>query len=155
MADSSTLDDLLALLNRLRREEEAIMDEVKDRLADVQKRIVAVETTIELLPRGSEQYKTQPLASSTNGWAQKLRGLTQVQALVRMAQENDGIVSVRDARRVFMATGLARGKPKNVGPHLYHVLRNAEQFQRVAPGTFKLIQESEAGDTSVASLLTA
>jgi hypothetical protein len=150
---TSAVNEVLALLAELRAQEEAIMKEVEDRLVYVRNRIAATETVLEMLTGNSGQDEARSLPTTTNGWAQKLKGLTQVQALVRMAQENEGVVRVRDARRIFMATGLAKGKPKYVGPHLYHILKDAEQFERVAPGTFKLVQEPKADGSEVASLL--
>src|SRR6266540_6594521 len=131
---SSTVNDLLELLQRLRSEEEVLTKEIEARRADVRGKMLAVQTTLGLLTK-EERGDRAPLP--TNGWAEKLKGLTHEAGLMRLAKENDGLVKVSEARRIFIAAGLARGNPKHVGPHLYHLLTKSEDFERVAPGTFR------------------
>ncbi len=85
-------------------------------------------------------HDAQPI--SVQAWARKLRGATQIEALMRIAHENGGIVRTAEAKRIFLEVGLAKGNPKWVGSHLYHLLGNSEQFTRVAPGAFRLVPTS-------------
>ena len=149
MTTSSTVNELLDLLSQLKTEEAAILREVEDRLEDVRRKIAAVQTTLELLPRDAEA----PKPVSTNGWAQKLHGKTQAEALVEIARENDGILRVTDAKRIFIGTGISKGKPKYLSGHIYHTLERSERWERVAPGTFKLLEARPAGGNGGAFLL--
>lgn len=150
-AASSTANDLLDLLAKLRSEEQELAKEIEDRLADVRRNIAAVETTLALLPRDSEA----PKPINANGWAQKLHGLTQAGALVRIAQESGGVLHASEAKRIFIATRMAKGKPKHLAGHIYHMLKDDPRFMRIAPGAFKLVGPGEAVDSEGAFLQLA
>ncbi len=83
---------------------------------------------------------------SPSGWRQKLRGLTQIEALERIARENGGILKTADAKPILMAAGLTRGKPRNIGSHIYHMLLNSENFERIGKGTFRLLTYRPHGE---------
>lgn len=73
----------------------------------------------------------------------KLTGLTQKDALVAMAEAQDGTVKVSEAKRIFILARLAHGKPKYIGPHIHAILTTDERFEWIAPGTFKLLSSHE------------
>lgn len=135
---SVAVNELLDLLAKLRAEEDGIAKEIEERLTEVRRKIAAVQVTLDLLGQPGGGNGSSP----TNGWAQKLRDLTQVKALMRIAEENGGILRTNEARRIFLAIGLSKGKPKYLGPHIFHLVMNSGRFERIAPGTYKLIPES-------------
>jgi len=158
-AAASTINDLLNALNELRAEQDTLRTDYELRLAALGKRIEAVQTTLELFaeeealaPHGAqvpldlgtnghagEQHVRSPQPMSTTAWAQELQGLTQIEALVRIAERNGGVLNVADARRILIATGLTKGKTKNVASHLYHMLREAKQFEKGDVGAYRLV----------------
>lgn len=88
--------------------------------------------------RGDQQHLV--LGEHIGEWRRKLRGLTHIQALTQIAKENDGIVAVRDAKRILLEAGLTQGKLRNVSSHIYHTLARSEDFERTAPGVFSLVE---------------
>lgn len=159
---------IMELLQRLREEEGALEREYQDRLADLRRKIQAVETTLELLnPSETEEAPSihrEPVAppsestessravpsfarprpfavrrTTQNEWAQKLRGLTQEEALRRIALENGGIIRSQDGKRILIEAGLAKGKPKNLTGSVYRKLAESGRYRWVSAGTFRLI----------------
>lgn len=80
-----------------------------------------------------------PTRLADAGWSRRLRGLTQRQALVRIAQDNGGVIRTTDVRDIFIRVGLAKGNPRNVNGHVHHILTQSDSFERVSPGTFRLV----------------
>src|SRR6266511_1822710 len=98
---TSTVNDLLNLLSRLRAEETTLREQFEGRLASLHKRIEAVQMTLEEftgethaadveqpteqpslpLQLWAEDEARTPRPPTTTAWAQKLHGLTQIAAL--------------------------------------------------------------------------
>lgn len=163
----SSSDDLLSYRRDLenlqseREEHRTIIVEHEAKIAELDRLIVAAELLLAWktnapLPLSGLQAplpveiprpaSKQQMSSSTvprARWATRLHGLNQFQALVRIAEEHNGVLRVTDARDIFVQVGLARGKPRNVPGHIHHMLRNSDLFEYVEPGMFRLV-ESEA-----------
>lgn len=86
----------------------------------------------------AERQPRLPLSPRGNDWARKLKGLTQIEALIQIANQNDGVLRVVEAKNVFVESGLVKGKVKNVSGHIYHTLGRSDRFERVEPGVFRL-----------------
>jgi len=150
----STMRDLSALLSHLRAQETSLRVE----LATLTDRISAIEAALQVvhdlsnidttpnalnaippaLPDTVIAYgKGVGLTALSESWAKKLYGLKQIEALRVIARENGGTIRTADAKRIFLEVGLAKGAPKHVAPHIYHMLQAADDFERVAPGTFQ------------------
>ena len=153
----STMRDLSALLGHLRAQETSLRVE----LATLTDRISAIEAALQVVHDLSNiDTDTEPTALSTTptalpdtviaygkgvgltalseSWAKKLHGLKQIEALRVIARENGGTIRTADAKRIFLEAGLAKGAPRHVAPHIYHMLQGADDFERVAPGTFQM-----------------
>lgn len=145
-SSSSTLNALVDLLAKLKAEEAELRERFEGRIAALVAQIAAVQTTISLLDaehtttpsaRAGEPAKALPTMAD---WARLVDGSTHAEALRVIAMRNDGIVRVRDARRIFIGTRLAKGNPKYVSPHIHHMLRESPEFEYVKPGEFRLRQ---------------
>jgi hypothetical protein len=161
----SAIDQLRALLIDLRTEESALEAEFEALRAQHESRITAkrleiagVEKTVELLasrtlgtrfsvhvpvPNGTAQIavarQREPvLAANLAHWRAKLRNLTHLEALIRIAEENHGIVRSAEAKRIFIAAGVSEGKPKNIPSQIYRLLADSGEFEKVEPGVFRL-----------------
>jgi hypothetical protein len=75
-------------------------------------------------------------------WARKLRGLTHPEALVRMAQEQGGLVRSADATRILVGIGHVKGKRENVSSHMHRLLRQSDRFVQIGVGTFRLVEDA-------------
>lgn len=164
----STINDLLMALNRFRSEEAALRRDYEDHLASLrskyeplfeekQKKIEAAQIMIDEFT--NPRHITREGATSTSPatregrpppadtaasisvveWKRMLHGLTHIQALHRIAEENNGNVRVTEAKRILIAAGLAKGKPKNVPSQIYHLLLTSDQFEKSEPGVFRLV----------------
>lgn len=81
-----------------------------------------------------------PISPPDNGeWASRLRGLTQYEALVRIAKDNGGVLRISDARDILIKAGLSKGSPRNVYGSIYNKLRLSDEFAWISEGTYRLI----------------
>ena len=148
---TSALNELLSLVTGLREQETQLRAQFEGRLAELAGQIAAVQTTIDLLTQSQPANEIRQLdavgPTPANGWAKKLAGLTQAGALRVIARENDGILEMREARRIFVMYGLSKGDPKYVGGHIYHILEGLPEFEHMGKGTGKFrlkgIQQSK------------
>jgi hypothetical protein len=67
----------------------------------------------------------------------KLRGLTQVQAVVSIATANNGIVRAQDAKHMLIKAGVMRST-KNSNTVIHAVIKRSGRFERVGVGTYQL-----------------
>jgi hypothetical protein len=135
----NTIVELERLLEDLEGEREAIRKRIEAELDELERRITAIQTVLGSITVGVDTSHRAVAKSSTNGWASALHGLTHFQALVKLAvMSGDQTVRPTDAAKIFQKTGLTKGTPKNMGPHLYKLLRESPQFEKVSPGTFRL-----------------
>jgi hypothetical protein len=76
----------------------------------------------------------------------RLRKLTQVQALVVIAKEMNGVVRAQEAKRLLIKAGVMR-ETKNSTNIIHAVILRSEKFERVRPGEYRL-KEITAKPTS-------
>lgn len=152
MVSASTVNELLAVLQKLTGQKDDLRQEFESRLAEIEDKCVAIQKTLDLLSQESDTPDAEPQEPALpppvplDHLARQLRGLTQVDALRQIAVWNGGIVRTRDARRLFVSAGLTKGKLKNLPSHIYHILLASEEFERVAPGAFRLKSAVDALD---------
>lgn len=166
MSDTMASIDLVALLNQLREEETeynrqlvrlqeeigtlerafAIAERrkmgVKGSLAPAESVVsspldVANERPAYIGGHVSPVIAERPSPVRVAELARKVRGLTQIEALKRIAQANEGIVRTIEAKPVFIKAGLSKGSPRNIGSHLYHLLDASPEFEKVGTGVFR------------------
>jgi hypothetical protein len=85
-------------------------------------------------------------------WRRELAGLRQEDAAVRIAEHAGGTVSIVDVARVLMEVGLTRATGPGANGQVSHVLSRSTRFERVAKGTYRLV-EQPAPDTSESLVL--
>jgi len=89
--------------------------------------------------------------SELEAWAEKLKGLTHPQALVRIAQESGGTVRSADATRILVGIGHIKGRRSNASGHMHRLLRQSDRFVQTGVGTFRLVDAPpEAAPTALA-----
>lgn len=94
----------------------------------------AVVTTMNLVRGGVAETEVQ-----ADDYIRGFRGLTQVQALIKLAQDNGtNRFRIADAKRLLISAGLIKSK-KNASNILYNAIQRSEKFERVAPGEYQLI----------------
>ena len=125
-------------LNYLKAKRQSLMDEIAVR----EKTLEHLNATIRLLehepieagivarfvPQSGEEF---PIG--------KLRRLTQVQAVVAIAKHYGGVVKAQDAKHLMIRAGVMRNT-KNSTNITHNVITRSGQFERIAPGEYRLKQ---------------
>ena len=128
MPASHTRNDLLAMIARWRAE----IDELERKIA------VCTEALRLYNESPSDPADIDPLIAILSGCR------TQREALHTIARHNDGIVRARDAAQLIYDAGLSRGKLSSVISTTHNLLSYGYEWERVAPGMFRLIETDEA-----------
>ena len=58
-------------------------------------------------------------------------------ALIKMAQDNDNIVTLPQACELMVKAGLSKSKPKNLIANTHTKLKNGDDWERVGPSMFR------------------
>ncbi len=157
-----TVRELSTLLKYLRTQEAALKAELAtlgDRIGVIEKALqimhdlsgvatTATDTDAEQRTIVLTDNLDVPSDASIMEFMHELQKMKQIDALRLIAVQNGGTIRTADAKRIFLEAGLAKGAPKNVAPHIYHMLQAAEDFERVAPGTFQIIDEANRAQIS-------
>lgn len=124
-------------LDELRQKLQAKLDSLEVEIKDVKSKYQSVVTTLELLGR-----RVKVDLSATNPTEHSgLSGLTQSQALERIAKNNGGRFKVREAKRILLGAGLIK-TAKNANNIIFNVIQREDgKFVRVAPGEYELMKE--------------
>jgi len=123
-------------LEELRQKLQAKMQALQEEFQQTKNKYQSVITTLNLLG-----YKTGIDLTPAEGVAviSGFKGLTQAQALERIAKNNGGRFKMKDAKRILLDAGLIR-TAKNANNILYNVIQREEgKFRRVAPGEYELV----------------
>ncbi|HLK19894.1 MAG TPA: hypothetical protein VKT81_13110 [Bryobacteraceae bacterium] len=144
---------VLGLLAKLKAKKEALQKEYEGKVAEVDREIESVSTTARLLrepPSVLEVRVSESLAVSDGSLMNQLMGKTARQALVLIAEANQGIVRITDAKRLLIGAGVIK-KPKHAWGATYTNLMRSPEFEKVSgqAGTFRLVKRQ--GTFSVAS----
>lgn len=126
----------LVELTELREKLQAKMESLQQDYQQAKEQYQSVTTTIGLLG-----FKTgldlSPFHDSTI--VPGFRGLTQAQALEKIAKNNGGRFKMKEAKRILLGAGLIK-TAKNANNILYNVIQREEgKFKRVAPGEYELV----------------
>jgi hypothetical protein len=117
-------------LNKLYEERKSKCDRLRTQLAEVEKELEAIGTTLRLMG-----YMAP---SSTLGL--DLHGMTQLAALIAIAQANGGILTVKTARRMMLKAGMF-GNPKNSSSILFTTISRSKRFEKMESGKYRLLPE--------------
>ena len=119
--------------------------ELQAELADVSRKLESVSTTLALLDGvpmpiahrvSIADTVAVPTVSSID--VSSLRGMRQVDALVKIAQHNGGQFQTTVAKKLLLQAGLIKN-PKNANNILFSVIQRSGKFERVEPGVYRLV----------------
>jgi hypothetical protein len=100
----------------------------------------------DVAPEPASALSTPILGKPMSDWVQILGGMPQRAALRRIAQENGGILRTTEAGHILVAAGLITGNARYAGSHLYAIVMRSPHFERIAPGTFRLVTAEAPAD---------
>ncbi len=119
--------ELLRLKQRLEEKYESLTKQCEE----VEKQLVSVATTLDLLGYRGENKPPEALIFPP----EQVKGLTHHQALERIAKANHGHFKMTDAIRVLVAAGLI-SNPKNAYSILFNTIKRVGKFKRLGPGVY-------------------
>ncbi len=105
----------------------------RERLIRVEKQLLSVSETLDLLLHKEE--KGAPLGFEIR----QLHGLTQVQALVRIAKSNGGTLKLRDGKNLLISAGLVQDT-KKASQRIHGAVTRSGVFEKIARGEYRLRQ---------------
>ena len=113
----------------------------QDELERLEEALKAVEKTLLLLnhPGEAETEAEVQDAPPAEFSLLEFAGKSQLQAIVMLAQRGDGVVTVREAKRMLLETGLTGSKNCASQVATSSIVRSG-RFKWVAPGTYRLAQ---------------
>jgi len=114
-------------------------DALVSKLRLMEQQLQSVNTTIDLLGIGSFQLD---LSDSLQNLPD-LKGLTQLEALIKLAQANNNHLKMTTARMALLKTGLCMS-PKNAYNIIFNVIKRSEKFKKISPGEYELIQPASS-----------
>jgi hypothetical protein len=125
--NEATYGELLRLKRRLEEKYESLTKQCEE----VEKQLLSVTTTLDLLGYRGEDKPSEALIFPP----EQVKGLTHHQALERIAKANHGRFKMTDAIRVLVAAGLI-SNPKNAYSILFNTIKRVGKFKRVGPGVY-------------------
>ena len=135
--NDGTYGELISLRDRLDRQYEQLQRQVDD----VRKKLESVSMTLAMLDDGAAPGASSSVdeRSSSGGVidVSSLRGMTQIEALKKLAEHSGGEFRTIDAKRIFLQAGLIKSQ-KNANNILYSVIHRSGQFERTAPGVYRV-----------------
>ena len=125
---------VLELLTDLRAQRSAASDE----LSRIDEALEAVEKTLALLSLDGFN-KGEASASAPAEFAPvEFAGKSQLQAIMMLAERNDGTVTIREAKRMLVETRLTESRNCASQVATSSITRSG-RFEWVAPGTYRLM----------------
>jgi hypothetical protein len=136
--NDGTYTELISLRDRLDRQYEQLQRQVDD----VRKKLESVSTTLAMLDEGdsSSGVATSTSEHSPRGGVidlSSLRGMTQIEALKKLAEHSGGEFRTMDAKRIFLQAGIIKSQ-KNANNILFSVIQRSGLFERTAPGVYRI-----------------
>jgi len=127
---SVLLDELTRLIVDLRRNRA----DLERQLIELDEQLAAVETTINLYRKAGKIHEPEVYKSIVP----ELKGRTHIDALKHIASRSGGRLKVTDAKRLMSEAGMIRN-PKNALSMLYTIISRSNEFEKIAPGEYRLI----------------
>jgi len=128
--------DAYEKLSDLKHKLQAKVETLGQELEKATQQYTSVVTTLELLGHKngdvSEEYMIIPPSL--------LKGLTQIQALERIAKANNGRFTLKVAKRLLLAANLIT-TPKNAPNIIYTAIQRSGKFRKVGRGEYELTEK--------------
>lgn len=131
------MEQIEQLIAQLKGEEKALLEKrekLRKPLVQVEEDLQHITGAIAFLERktaSAEEVVVEVIAPS------RLRGLTQLQAIIAIAKQNNGIVKAQDAKHMMIRAGIMK-PTKNATNITHSTILRSDKFDRIAPGTYKL-----------------
>lgn len=129
---SSTNQSKYEELEQIKSELAGQAEKLRSELKEIEGRLIAVTLAIEV-------WKSKGTKSAGNPYLREFKGMTQVQALIKIAKDNGtNRFKVAAAKKLLLEAGLIKSK-KNAANILFTTIQRSGKFKRVVPGEYELV----------------
>jgi|HubBroStandDraft_5_1064220.scaffolds.fasta_scaffold00822_1 hypothetical protein len=142
------MDNRSVLLAELKSEEKALIakrERLRKPLAQVEEDLQHITAVIALYERRGGEVVVEGTLDALECPPSRLRGMTQLEAIVEIAHCNNGVVRAQDAKRLMIKAGVMKAT-KNSTNMTHGVIIRSERFDRVKPGEYRLKEVSRLFD---------
>jgi hypothetical protein len=133
-------EQAIAYLANMKRNLTARKDELMRPVQELDKEVEHVTATLAILLRN----KTSEAIEQSEFPLEKLRGLSQTQAVIAIARHNGGVIKAQDAKRIMIQAKVMRDT-QNSTNMTHNAILQSEKFERIGRGEFRL-KESKADE---------
>ncbi len=137
-------------LDDLRRRLEVEEQSLNYKLGEVRKRLDSVVTTLDLL-KETRAADSEFIKALNTVYPNDLQGLTQLDALIKIASANKNRLKLTVAKDLLLRSGVTKSK-KNANNIIFNVIKRSARFKRVGSGEYELLPETIAGSAPQAPL---
>jgi hypothetical protein len=143
----ATVADLEAVRAHLHAEAARIRSEYETRLPDIEGDLAAVDRLLSWMPAltVAEAVPMVPVDAATAtptprqpNWKRELAGLSQREAIIRIAEIRGGTFQLVDVGHIFLDAGLAKTKPKDIKGQIHRLIKESGRFEAIEAGTYRL-----------------
>jgi len=126
------------------QELELIKARLTETLRKQRLQVAEMEKSLEAVTLAIQVWKREGAGAASkvelNPHVKEFRGLTQVQALIKIAKDNGtNRFALRDAKKILLEAGVVRSR-KNANNILYTAIQRSGKFKRVAPGEYEVVE---------------
>jgi hypothetical protein len=167
----TTVADLEAVRAHLHAEAARIRSEYETRLPDIEGDLAALDRIMSRMPAlaGVDRVSDVPSEAAEEAgpaapspatraprhprqvnWKRELAGLSQREAIIRIAEIGDGTLQLIDVGHIFLDAGLAKTKPKDMKGQIHRLIKESGRFEAIAAGTYRLRAQAEPAYTELA-----
>jgi hypothetical protein len=141
-------EEILAGLQNREKLQRQKVEKLRKPLIQAEEDLQRLVGAIELYLREAKSVDLEEALSETVSLpATKLRGMTQLSAVIAIAKSNGGVVRAQDAKRLMIKAGIMSAT-KNATNMTHNVILRSERFERIAPGEYKLKDSEHESDES-------
>jgi len=142
-------EEVLARLQIMEKGLQEKLDRLRKPLLQVEEDLQHVLGTIAFLkrdikPADSEDGPPEEISRLST----KLKGMTQLAAVITIAKARGGKVRTQDAKRLMIKAGIMSAT-KNATNMTHNVISRSNRFQRIAPGEYMLRESEHESDESL------
>jgi len=113
-------------------------EKLRAQIKDVEGRLAAVTVAIQVWKDNGAKG-----VAVSDPRVKELRGMTQVQALLKIAKDNgNNRFRIADVKSLLLEAGVVNSK-KNANNILYTTILRSGKFQRVAPGEYEVLKPDQ------------
>jgi hypothetical protein len=135
----SSVDQKYGDLVRLKERLQEKCSQLSKKLGEASQQLKSVTTTLELL--GYENENPSEIEAKYIYPPSQLKGLTQPQAVERIAKANNGRFKITDVIPLLIEAGVLK-RSKNSYSIVFSMIQRTEKYERVGPGEYSLKTES-------------